>query len=239
LSSYARIALTFGSGFSCYCVALGLSSNPKYNKVSQTLFLIAAILEPTGLYVFLNEMFVTSQDTHLATLFVFGIMFAQQFATFWEKRLNLLLFASLFFGLGFTCTLFDYMGFSSNHIMMGLGTSLLFIIYSLKEAPYKPLTGFWYFTGNTMLLGGVYGWLYNTHFEVFFVGLCALLVYLSTFAKSKSILFTTTIGLLSYIGHYTMVHFVDSIGWPISLILIGTCFIILSGFALKIKKKYM
>lgn len=92
LSSVLRIALTFGSGFSCYCIALGLSENVKYNKVSHALFLIGSILQPTGLYVFLNEVFVASSNVHFATLFVFGIMFIQQLATFWQKRLNLLLF---------------------------------------------------------------------------------------------------------------------------------------------------
>ncbi|MBA3813640.1 MAG: hypothetical protein H0X26_03995 [Alphaproteobacteria bacterium] len=239
LSSFLKIALTFGSGFSCYCVALGLSQNAKYNKVTQILFLMAAILEPMGLYVFLNEIFVTSHDAHLATLFVFGIMFAQQFATFWEKHLNLLLFMVLFFGVIFTFTLFDYMEFKSSYTLMGLGTSLFLIIYSLKETPYRPLIGFWYFIATIMFLSGAYDRLYNTQFEVVFAGVCALLIYLSTLARSKSILFVSSIGLLGYIGHYTMIHFVDSIGWPISLVLVGACFIFLSGMAIRIKKQYM
>lgn len=239
LSSFSRIALTFGSGFSCYCVALGLSQNLKYNKATQTLFLIAAILQPTGLYVFLNEVFEASSDLHLATLFVFGIMLVQQLATFWEKRLNLILFLALFFGLGFTLTLFDYLAVKIDYILMGLGTSLFFITYSLNVTPYRPLMGFWYFIANTMFLVGAYDWLYNTRLEFFFVGFCSLTIYLSTLVKSKTILFTSTLGLLAYIGHYTMRHFVDSIGWPISLVFVGASFIVLSGFAIKIKKQYM
>lgn len=239
LSSFLRISITFGSGFSCYCIALGLSQNLKYNKATQTLFLISAILQPTGLYVFLNEVFVTSSDLHAATLFVFGIMFGQQFATFWQIRLNLLLFMVLFFGMGFTFTLLDYIGIQTDYMLMGMGISLFLITYSLNSMNYKPLIGFWYFIANLNILWGAYDWLYNTRFEVLFLGLCALMIYLSTLTKSKSILFTSTIGFLAYIGHYTMLHFVDSIGWPISLIIVGASFIILSGFALKIKKKYM
>jgi hypothetical protein len=239
LSSVLRIALTFGSGFSCYCIALGLSENVKYNKVSQALFLIGAILQPTGLYVFLNEVFVASSNVHFATLFVFGIMFIQQLATFWQKRLNLLLFMVLFFGMGFTFTLLDYMAIKTDYILMGLGTSLFLITYSFHSTPYKPVIGFWYFIASLMFLEGAYHWLSNTPFEVGFVGLCAFTIYLSTLTKSKTILFTSTIGLLAYIGHYTMIHFVDSVGWPISLIIVGTSFILLSGFAVQIKKRYM
>lgn len=239
LSSFARIALTFGSGFSCYCVALGLSLNAKYTKVVHALFLIAALLQTTGLYVFLSEVFVTTTNVHFATLFVFGIMFIQQFVTFWSFRLNLLLFMTLFFGMGFTFTLFDYMAINIDFILVGLGFSLFLITYSLDSMGYKPSIGFWYFIANVMFLGGAYTWLYNKPFEVCFVGLCVFTIYLSTVVKSKAILFTSTLGLLGYIGHYTMIHFVDSIGWPISLILVGISFIILSGFALQLKKRYM
>lgn len=239
LSSFLRIAITFGSGFSCYCIALGLSQNLKYNKAMHAFFLISAILQPTGLYVFLNEVFVASSNIHLATLFVFGVMFVQQLATFWQKPLNLILFMVLFFGMGFLFTLFDYMDVKMSTILIGMGASLFLITYSLNITLYRPLMGFWYFIANVMFLGGAYDWLYRTPYEVFFVGLCALGIYLSTSAKSNSILFTSTLGLLSYIGNYTMLHFVDSIGWPISLIIVGATFIILSGFAIKVKKKYL
>lgn len=239
LSSFLRVAITFGSGFSCYCIALGLSKNMQYTKATQALFLISAILQPTGLYVFLNEVFVASSDLHLATLFVFGIMVLQQFATFWQIRLNLLLFMVLFFSMGFTFTLLDYMFIKQDYILIGMGISLFLITYSLNSMGYKPLIGFWYFMATVSFLWGAYDWLYNTRVEILFLGLCALTIYLSTLTKSKSILFVSTIGVLSYIGHYTMIHFVNSIGWPISLVLIGAAFILLSGIALKIKKKYM
>lgn len=238
-SSFSKIALTFGSGFSCYCIALGLFQKPRYIKVTQTLFLIAAILQPTGLYVFLNQTFVSSSDVHGPTLFVFGIMLAQQLVTFWQTRLNLLLFDTLFFGMGFIVTLFDDLDIKTEYTLIGLGISLFLIIYSLESTPYRPLTGFWYFMASAFFLGGAYAWLYNTPFEIFFVGLCVFTIYLSTITKSKVILFISTMGLLGYIGHYTMLHFVNSIGWPISLIIIGACFILLSGFALRINKKYM
>lgn len=239
LSSVFRIVLTFGSGFSCFCIALGLSRNSKYQKVTQALFLISAFLQPLGLFVFLHEVYGVSSNIHIATLFVFGIMFIQQLATFWEKRLNLILFMVLFFGLGFVATLFDYLVFYRNLVMMGLGTSLFLINYSFKNTPYRPVIGFWYFIANVLFLSGAFNWLYNTPYEIVFVWFCGLSIYMSIITKSKTILFTSTIALLGYIGRYTMLHFVNSVGWPISLIIVGAALIFLSGFALKIKQKYM
>lgn len=239
LSSVVRVALTFGSGFVCYCIALGLSSNPKYSKGVLALLLIAALLQPTGLYVLLDEVYGGSLNVSLGILFAFGIMFVQQFATFWRLRLNLLLFLTIFFGAGFIFALLDYMEIKVEFIEMGLGIALLFITYLLDSRGYQPLIGFWYFIANAMFLLGAYTWLYMKPFEVVFVALCALTIYLSTLVKSKALLFTSTLGLLGYIGHYTMMNFVDSIGWPISLIVVGVAFIVLSGFALKLKTRYM
>jgi len=239
LSSFMRIALTFGSGLSCYCLALGLSRNFKYNKATQAFYLISAILQPIGLYVFLNEIFENSGNLHFALLFVSGTMLSQQLMTFWDKRLNLILFMVFWFGMIFTFTLFDYMGIKFDYILMSLGASLFCITHSLNETPYTPLTGFWYFLASVSFLGGAYNWLNETPFDVLFLGLCVFIIYLSTLAKSKSVLFVSTIGLLGYIGHYTMLHFVNSIGWPVSLIIIGASFLALSGFAIRIKEKYM
>lgn len=238
-SSVFRIVLTFGSGFSCYCIALGLSQNLKYQKVAQALFLISVILQPMGLYVFFDEIYGIASHMHVATLFVFGIMLVQQFATFWEKRLNLILCMVIFFGLGLISTLFNYLDFNSDYALMGLGTSLCLIIYSLKHTPYKPCIGFWYCIATIMFLCGAWHWLYNPSYPIVFPAICAFLIYLSVLIKSRAILFTTTIGLLAYIGQYTVLYFVNSVGWPISLILMGTAFILLSGFAFRIKKKYM
>jgi hypothetical protein len=238
LSTFARIALTFGSGFSCYCVALGLSQSLQQTKAIHALFFMGALLETTGLYVFLNEVFVTSSDAHLATLFVFGVMFVQQFATFWGLRLNLLLFFALFFGWGFFYTLFDYMAINMDFILIGLGISLFCITYALNSMNYQPALGFWYFIATSMILSGAYDWFYKKPFEIAFVGLCTFMIYLSTLVKSKAVLFASTIALLGYIGYYTVMHFVDSIGWPIALILIGICFIFLSGLALKLQKRF-
>jgi hypothetical protein len=238
MNSFSRVLLTFGAGFSCYSVALGLSQNPRYEKVTQALFLVSAILQPLGLFVLLYEIYGASTDSHGAILVVFGIMFTQQLVTFWEKKLSLLLFMAIFFGLGFLVTLFDQFGYKDSYILMGLGMSLFFICLSLKETPYKPAIGLWYFLATVMFLGGAFSDFYNTSVESLFAVLCGFVIYLSVLTRSKAILFTSSLSLLGYIGRYTWLHFVDSVGWPVSLIIIGIAFIVLSGFVIKLQRKF-
>ena len=65
------------------------------------------------------------------------------------------------------------------------------------------------------------------------------MVYLSTYVRSRTLLFTSTIALLSFIGYFTARHFIDSIGWPIALILLGFLMIGLSAAAFRISRKYI
>ena len=73
------------------------------------LFIVAALLEPTGLFVFLNEYFHYSDQWQLGCMFVFGIMFIQFILTFFAlKRLELLFFL-LVYGASFTVAFFDWL----------------------------------------------------------------------------------------------------------------------------------
>jgi hypothetical protein len=43
--------------------------------------------------------------------------------------------------------------------------------------------------------------------------------------------------MLSFIGYYTAQHFVDSLGWPVTLVLMGVAFIGVSTLAIKVKRQ--
>ena len=64
-------------------------------------------------------------------------------------------------------------------------------------------------------------------------------VFISTLIKSRILLFTSSVAALAYIGHFTAEHFADNVGWPISLMIMGIVFIVLSKVALVINQKYM
>jgi len=63
------------------------------------------------------------------------------------------------------------------------------------------------------------------------------MLYACVVLQSKTLLLTTTIAMLSYIGYFSATHFVDSLGWPITLVLIGVAFLGVGTLAIKLKKK--
>jgi hypothetical protein len=64
-------------------------------------------------------------------------------------------------------------------------------------------------------------------------------VFLSTWARSRVLLFVSTVAKLAYISYFTTEHFQDSLGWPLVLILLGLVFIGLSAWAVRINKRYI
>ena len=72
-----------------------------------------------------------------------------------------------------------------------------------------------------------------------FLGAASGLVYLSTVVHSRMLLFVATVGMLSYIGYFSAKHFVESIGWPIALMVFGLLLIGMSALAFRISKNYI
>jgi hypothetical protein len=63
------------------------------------------------------------------------------------------------------------------------------------------------------------------------------MLYACVVLQSRALLLTTVIAMLSFIGYYTAQHFVDSLGWPVTLVLMGVAFIGVSTLAIKVKRQ--
>jgi uncharacterized membrane protein YjjB (DUF3815 family) len=79
----------------------------------------------------------------------------------------------------------------------------------------------------------------NSPLELAFLGLSALLIFLSTHVRSRALLIVGTLSMLSYIGYYTAEHFANTVGWPIALVIIGIALIGLSSLAVRLNNKYI
>lgn len=255
LDSFVRVGVTLGPGLLFYLAAVLLEwnkmtlgevetsssseiiqKNKSQHKAIIPLFLIAAFLIPTGLFVTLNE-FSTGKNWRLASLLVFGILFVQQFITFLKIKKTTLLFLTLCFGMltyGFALDLFYV---EEKIISFTLGVSLLCIAYGINFTPYRAITPFWYFIGTLAFLCGLFEILRYSYYDIFLIAICAGMIYLSTVQKSKTILIVSTLFLLGYIGYFTHEHFVDSLGWPIALILLGLLFFAIGIWVLRISAK--
>jgi len=66
-----------------------------------------------------------------------------------------------------------------------------------------------------------------------------LMIFMSTYVRSRTLLLVGTLSMLCYIGYYTAKHFANAVGWPIALVLIGIALIGLSSLAVKLNNKYI
>ena len=234
----AQVVITLGSGLAAFIMALIAAKDERYEKAAAPLFLIAAVLQPIGILVIFAE-FYKGNEWELVSMATSGAMAAQQVLALILTQRTTVLFTALVFAVVFVLTLFSYIGVSYEFTALALGGSLLSLSVGLDQTRHSGVTPFWYLVGSMSLLYGVFSLIERTPIEVAFLAVAAALVYLSTVVRSRTLLFVGTLAILSYIGYFSAEHFVQSIGWPIALVLFGLLLIGLSATALRINRNYI
>ena len=233
-NSATRVLMTLVAGFALYVFALFTLTDPRFSRVTTPLLLAAALLQPTGIVVMLNE-YSNSGNQQYGLLFMCVVMFLQQFLTFWAKRLTVLLFTSLFFaaaGFGLVGEIFhvDY-----EIIFVVLGIGLTAACWFIDRTVHCAITPFWYFAGSVFFLAGGFRILENSPLEIIFFGLAAGVMYLGTVARSRTLLFTSVLALMAFTGYF----FRDNLANAFGLIIMGFLLIGLSAFAMSLNRKYI
>lgn len=236
--SAPRVVVTLGTGFAAFIMGLACLGDSSYERAATPLFLISSLLQPTGIFVMLNE-YASGGDPHHGVLFMAVYMLVQQGATFLAKERTVLAFSAILFGCIFFATLFDLWGMGDNLIGIATGISLLCIAYALDHSSHLAIAPFWYFAGSVALLWSVFDAIKRTPFELAYLGLCALMIYVSTHLRSRTLLLVSTLSMLGYIGYYTAEHFANTAGWPIALVIVGVSLIGLSSLAVRLNNKYI
>jgi len=66
----------------------------------------------------------------------------------------------------------------------------------------------------------------------------ASILYACVALQSRAMLLTTVLAMLSFIGYFSAKHFVDSLGWPITLVITGIIFLGVGMLAIRVKKAF-
>ena len=238
LNSVSRILLTLGSGFCAFILALVCTTDPRFEKAATPIFLVAALLQPTGIIVMLNE-YSHGGDPAYGLLFMNLVMAVQQGCTFWAKDRAVLALSTIVFALGFFTIAFDLMHLNHNLIGVTIGASLTCIAWSLDTSRHKSIAPLCYFFGSVLFLGAAYDWLRHTPGEALFLGLACGAIFLSTLARSRTLLLVGTIALIAYIGDYIAEHFAHNLNAPLMVMLTGFILIVLGVVAVKINNRYI
>jgi hypothetical protein len=238
MGSIARITVTLGTGFFAFIMALACAADARYERATTPLYLVAALFQPAGIFVMLDE-YSRGGDPRHGVLLMATFMILQQGLTFWKKQSTVLAFTTTFFTATFFATLMDVIDIPQDWTGIVISIAVLSAAQLMNKSRHAAIAPFWFFVSSIGLLWSTFDLVENTIFEIIYLGLTALLIFFSTLFRSRTLLLNGTIGMLCYIGYFTAEHFANNVGWPLVLILIGVAFLGLGSFALKLNNKYI
>jgi hypothetical protein len=136
--------------------------------------------------------------------------------------------------------LFDRVAIASaaNWAALLTGICAISAAYGLqKDGRQLRLSGLGYLIGSAIAYIGLFDLVHKTPIELLYFAVTASMLYACVLLQSRALLLTTVIAMLSYIGYFTAQHFVDSLGWPVSLVLMGVAFMGISALAMRVKRQ--
>ena len=148
-----------------------------------------------------------------------------------------LLIATLWLNSG----LFDRIAVAASASWAGVitGVCVMSTAFGLHQAGrYSRLTGLGYFFGSIMAYSALFDLVHNTSFELAYLAVAAAMLYACVVLQSRALLFTTVIAMLGFIGFYTAKHFANSLGWPVTLVLMGVAFLGVGTIAMRVKRQF-
>lgn len=233
-NSATRVLMTLGVGFTIFLFALATMTDLKFSRVTTPMLLVAAVLQPTGIVVMLNE-YARGGDPAHGLLFMCAVMLVQQLFTFLAKRRTVLLFTSLFFGAAGFGTLCEILNVDYEIAFIALGIGLTALSWHIDRTLHHAITPFWYLAGSVFFLAGTFQLLENTALEILYFGLAAGVMYLGTVVRSRTLLFSSVLALMGFTGYF----FRDSLANAFGLIVMGLLLIGLSALAMSLNRKYI
>ena len=125
-----------------------------------------------------------------------------------------------------------------NWASLVIGVSVMLAAYGMQKAGrYPRLIGLGYFIGSIMAYAGLFDLVQNTSFELLFLAVTASILYACVVLQSRALLLTTVLAMLGFIGYFSAKHFANSLGWPITLVLMGVAFLGIGAVAMKLKRR--
>lgn len=238
INTINRIFLTLGVGFCLFVLAVVFTKHTDYDKSAGPLFLMAAILQPTGLVILVNEYAPLLNPSH-AVLFISLLMLIQQGFTFLSTRRTDLALLTIIFGMFFFIAACDVLAIPYKTEWLSIGISLLCLAWVINRTRYQTIAAVLFFFGSLVFLLITFDIVRNKSYEILYLGLSCYMIFLAILSNSRTLLINATLATLAYIGYFTGQHFPHTIGWPFTLILMGFILIIFSSIVIKLNRYYL
>ncbi len=127
-------------------------------------------------------------------------------------------------------------------LLLGLALGVLAFLFSTTH--YRVIAWAWYgiasivFYSSAFALSG-YVPTQNLLWEMILPIVIFGGIFFSTYARTRILLITSSIALIAYIIKITSEYFVDSLGWPLALVLIGLALIGVGFLSLYLNRRYI
>jgi hypothetical protein len=196
---------------------------------------VAALLQPVGLWV--TQVEYGWASSAVAAVIILGFMAIQQAWLFCSMQNGVMLFFALLYGLGWFDAVVDLVDFPRQAGCVIAGAMLIALCCRLRMQGWQRICSLYFFVGGIMLLWGVFDVVEGEWTELLYLPVNLLLLYVSTRVGSHALLAVSALGLLAYIGYLTAEHFVDSLGWPLALILLGIAFTAMGMVFMRLRER--
>src|SRR6056297_127056 len=139
LGSAGRVIASFGTGLIALVLAIATHRDSRYEAASTPLFLVAALFQTSGLFVFLNEYSIGG-DPALGAMAVFGVMTLQSLLLFTSIHRTSLVFLSVFFGFSFVASALAWLDVDEVFAALVIGISGLLVSWRIHATPHHAVT---------------------------------------------------------------------------------------------------
>ncbi len=248
IGSFGRILVTLGLGLLLTAVGSTLLKSKPEESIGLVFQFMGGMLIPGGAMVTLLEINPNWLDIW-PIVFAFGTIFAFYLLLNYVHKNAILTFFAILNGTVFIYALtaastedmyYGYYDTLYAYLTMAVGVSYLLLAHAFSEGWNRKLTGALCLFGITGFLGAAFSLVFDSvlwQLLYFIVVMGGLL--LSVYMKSRSILVMSTLFLVVHVSYITGEYFADSLGWPLSLVILGFIFIGLGYFSINLNKKYI
>lgn len=234
LGSAGRVIATFGTGIIAMVIAIAAMKDSRFEAASTPLFLVSALFQTSGLFVFLDEYF-GGDDPALGAMAVFGAMAVQSLLLFLGIRTTCMVFLSVFFGFAFLASVLAWLDADEGLSALVIGISGLLVSWHLNRTPHRSITPLTFFAFGAFIAFGAFDLVEgNFPLDFILVGVAAALVHAGVVAGSRSLMITGVLAMLAFLGYFTGEYFADMLSWPVALIVMGMLMLGLSSYAVKL-----
>jgi len=220
------------------CGLMALHFGVLFTKYYRTIFAFTALVFCYGFMLVGLDML--GVPASYAAIFLGASLFLVGFALENSSQRVLAGLALLIGVCWFNGGVFDIVAMyvAANWASVVVGICIMSAAYGLyRFGRYSRLTSLGNFIGSILVYSGLFNLVQYTSVEIIYLGATVFMLYVSVKLHSRVLLITTSLAMLSFIGYFSAQYFSNSLGWPVTLVLMGVFFLSIGITAINLGKK--